>query len=168
MKEQRKIWIVLPSLIIASVALLTLANHLTIGRIQENIAEKAEMMSRGLFPEADSVMDKAKYSEYYKGDTLLGYLAEGAAYGYSSEVKVLAAFGPDMKIIGVRVLEQQETPGLGTKVAESSFLSQFSGLAAEDAALSKDNGRIDAVTGATKSSNAVVNAVKDAYNKVQR
>ena len=64
-------------------------------------------------------------------------------------------------IKGVSILSQTETPGLGSMITESLFTDQFKELSASDIALKTDGGKIDAVTGATISSRAVVNAVKE-------
>jgi len=53
---------------------------------------------------------------------LLGYAAQGEAKGYSSTVKVMVGVQPsgpsEYRILGVKVVSQQETPGLGTRVSE--------------------------------------------------
>ena len=68
-------------------------------------------------------------------------------------------------MFGLRVLNQKETPGLGTKIAEEKFTGQFKGLSIEPKIAYVKNKKpekpneIQAVTGATISSRAVVNAV---------
>lgn len=60
------------------------------------------------------------------GGETVGYAAIGAAQGYSSELKVLTGVTPDLATaIGIRVLEQQETPGLGAQVAEKPATQTF-------------------------------------------
>jgi electron transport complex protein RnfG len=69
-------------------------------------------------------------------------------------------------IKGVRILEHQETPGLGSKIneihpgeKEPHFLRQFIGKNGKTVAVKKD---IDAITGATISSKAVTDAINKA------
>ncbi|MBM3709310.1 MAG: FMN-binding protein [Actinobacteria bacterium] len=69
------------------------------------------------------------------------------------------------QIKGISILSNTETPGLGTRITEISFTDQFKGLGLEDISLSKDGGKIDAITGATISSRAVTNAVRDEIEK---
>ena len=69
------------------------------------------------------------------------------------------------KITGIEVISQQETPGLGAKIKESSFLQQFIGKTLEELKIKKDGGKIDAVTGATISSRAVTNGVRQAIEQ---
>ncbi len=54
---------------------------------------------------------------------------------------------------------------MGAKIVEDSFLSQFKGLSMDEVALSRDGGKVDAITGATISSSAVVEGVKEAILK---
>ncbi len=86
--------------------------------------------------------------------------------GYSSRIRLLVGFVGENSISGVRVIEQNETPGLGDRVHQdrSDWLQQFSGLSlsdmtVEDWALKQDQGRFDALSGATITSRRVINAV---------
>ncbi len=88
------------------------------------------------------------------------------ARGYSSRIRLLVGFVGENSISGVRVIEQNETPGLGDRVHQdrSDWLQQFSGLSlsdmtVEDWALKQDQGRFDALSGATITSRRVINAV---------
>lgn len=90
--------------------------------------------------------------------------------GFGGKIELIAGISTDGTLIGYKIIEQNETPGLGTKVTEHKFSSQFEGMDTRSGNfnLSKDGGEIDAVTGATISSRAVVSAVKkavSAYNK---
>lgn len=86
--------------------------------------------------------------------------------GYSGPVEMFVAIGTDTSVIGVIPSgDIQETPGLGTKIKDPQFKNQFIGKKPEEILLSSDGGKIDAITGATISSNAVVNGVKKATEK---
>ncbi|MFW5891541.1 MAG: FMN-binding protein, partial [bacterium] len=63
------------------------------------------------------------------------------------------------KITNLVILSQQETPGLGTRIEEDSFISQFKGKTLSEAKLKRDGGKIDGITGATISSSAVANNI---------
>ena len=70
----------------------------------------------------------------------------------------------DGKVTGVNILSHSETAGLGAKAAETSFRDKFVGLV-NGITVSKDKAgenSIDAITGATITSRAVVNAVNAA------
>ena len=65
---------------------------------------------------------------------------------------------------GLTVMSQSETAGLGSKVAEEPFLSQFPGIEAQADAL---NASVDTITGATVSSRAVLTGVSQAMEYYQ-
>ncbi len=75
---------------------------------------------------------------------------------------MLVAMNEDGSIKAVSVVSLSETPGLGTKVQDGGFLEQYKGksekLTAVKSAPSADN-EIQAVTGATRSSKGVTEAV---------
>ena len=92
-----------------------------------------------------------------------GYVAMLNAKGYDSSNPIKIAVGFDMEgtILQCHVIScSGETSGIGTKVADESFLNTFVG---KDASLSE----VDAISGATISSSAVIDAVKDACAAVQ-
>jgi electron transport complex protein RnfG len=149
-------------IVLASTVLLSATNTITSPIIQENKVAKALALSGSMFPEADRIEDFPDYKKVYHGDKLIGYLVESSSYGYSSEIRLLVGFLPDKTLKEIRILEQQETPGLGSKITEGSFMDQFKDIPVETATLKKDGGEIDAVTGATKSTKAVIKAVSEA------
>jgi len=90
--------------------------------------------------------------------------------GFSGNISMMAGFKPDGTIVNITVLEQKETPGLGTKMAEPQFKDQFSGKNPADFKLKvkKDGGPVDAITAATISSRAFCDAVDRAYKTLQK
>lgn len=94
-----------------------------------------------------------------------GFIAITAEYGYGSEVSVMTAITPAGQVAGIEILDaSQETPGLGQNVTRSDFTKQFDNLTDSPKVVKQkaaDN-EIQAVTGATRSSNAVAGAVKKA------
>jgi len=88
--------------------------------------------------------------------------------GYSGLFKIMVGFDNEGKIINTEVLEQKETPGLGTKMALPKFKDQFVGRNLADFGktgiqVTKDGGVIDAITAATITSRAFCDAVNRAY-----
>lgn len=89
--------------------------------------------------------------------------------GYAGPIDLLIAIDRDGRVIASRVLQQQETPGLGARIAEpgNNWLQGFSGHSQgntpENAwALKRDNGQFDQLAGASVTSRAVIHAVQDA------
>lgn len=88
-----------------------------------------------------------------KDGKLIAVAMEAAGKGYGGDVNVLVGFDVAKDtILGISVTSHKETPGLGSRVGEPAFTKQFKGLAPDKAALKKDGGSIDAVSGATFSS----------------
>jgi len=90
--------------------------------------------------------------------------------GFSGNINLMAGFRPDGTIINISVLEQKETPGLGTKMTEPKFKDQFNGknLSGFFLKVKKDGGQVDAITAATISSRAFCDAIQRAYNTLQK
>lgn len=108
-----------------------------------------------------------KSYEYYvatSGGKPVAYIASTAGKGYSSYVKMLVSLDPQMKLRDLKILGHGETPGLGDQIEEPAFLGQFKGKGLPQIVLVKSPGteNIQAISGATISSRAVTNGVKDA------
>lgn len=87
--------------------------------------------------------------------------------GYSGLVKLMIGFESDGAIKNIVVLEQKETPGLGTKMKDDKFLRQFRGKNPSTFNLKpkKDGGDVDALTGATITTRAFGEATQLAYDE---
>ncbi len=59
-------------------------------------------------------------------------------------------------------MTRSEAPGLGARCTERLFYEQFSGLGIKDTALKEKGGKIDAISGATNTSQSVVESIKKA------
>jgi electron transport complex protein RnfG len=115
--------------------------------------------------------DKIKDSvEVYTGmldDRSIGTAVIGSSEkGYSGLVKLMVGFNPDGSIKNIVVLEQKETPGLGTKMKGEKFIKQFKGKKPSEFNLKpkKDGGDVDAIAGATISTRAFGEATQLAYD----
>lgn len=105
---------------------------------------------------------------YNEDEDQIGYVLKVTKRGYSSDIKMLVGLDQQLNIIGLKILEQTETPGLGSRIEESNFLKQFINKNAEKMDLTKDEGDIDAITGATISSRAVVSGIKEEILKFKK
>jgi len=114
-----------------------------------------------------------------------GYVFKAEAKGYSSVIETIVGVRPDFRISGLKILSQNETPGLGARIEERRisetiftaiknlfrqkrepakkvkpwFQEQFKGRQIEELELKE--GGIEAITGATISSEAVVQSVRE-------
>ena len=90
--------------------------------------------------------------------------------GYGGRIEVLVNFLPDGSIGGYKVIEHKETPGLGSKVNDTSFKQGIIGKSpkSENFKVRQDGGEIDAITGATITSRALIDAIQRAYRGYQK
>jgi len=174
---------------IFALAVISLVASLALGGIynltKEPIAEarsaKAKQAIMEVIPEFDTLKvfkalpadgtDSLTFSLGYKGDSLVGIaVATYSNKGYASTpIQLMVGFLPDSSIKNISVVQQKETPGLGTKMAEPKFKDQFNGIKPESFSMKvkKDGGDVDAITAATISSRAFCDAVGRAYNTLK-
>lgn len=103
-----------------------------------------------------------------KGGNFIGAAIEATENGFGGVMKVLVGFDIEGKVIDYKLLQQSETPGLGTKAADwfkKGGKGDIIGKNPGDKPLtvSKDGGDIDAITASTISSRAFLKAINAAY-----
>jgi electron transport complex protein RnfG len=106
-----------------------------------------------------------------KGDKLVASaIRTYSPKGYGGNVWLMVGLLPDGTIHNVSVLEHHETPGLGTKMAETAFIDQFidKNPASFTLEVKKDGGDIDAISGATISSRAFAQAAQLAFDNYMK
>ncbi|MBQ1871465.1 MAG: RnfABCDGE type electron transport complex subunit G [Lachnospiraceae bacterium] len=102
-----------------------------------------------------------------KDGSILGYCVTAtSSKGYGGDVTIVVGIRNDNTVNGISFLTLNETPGLGMKAKEERFYSQFANVKTEKFRLTKSGAtgedEIDAISGATKTSNAVTSAVNGA------
>ena len=112
-----------------------------------------------------------------QGEAVVGYAVETMTkQGFNGVVKLMVGFLPDGTVNNVNVLEQSETPGLGTKMTEEGnpLLASIRNCKLEEKklvdgrlAVTKDGGDVDALTAATISSRAYVDAMNRAWTAMK-
>ena len=150
-----------------AVIALTLTNDATNKQIEDGKVSATVALLSELFPEmTDYSYDDATAIYIIKQNSdVIGYSYSISGNGYGGAIDILVGVQKtdlsDGNIIlqGISIISQKETPGLGTKILEDTFLTQFQDLNSDDIALSQNGGQIDAITGATISSSAVTDAV---------
>ncbi len=153
--------IFLAVIVIISVILLMVVNSITSPIVKNTQVEEIKNTLRSIFPEMSQYELKDEVYIIYQDGEKTGYAFIASGSGYSGDIDIMIGLDSGFGIKDISILSQTETPGLGSMITESSFTDQFKGLSASDIALKADGGKIDAVTGATISSRAVVNAVKE-------
>ena len=176
--------LVLTGVAVVMGGILAYVNHLTEGPIN---AQKEKTLADGIktvmvcndlvvanTEEVKQNDDKGKeltftvYQIQDKQGKDLGAAVESSTMGFGGDLKVLVGFNPEGKILGYTLLEQQETPGLGSK-ADKWFQKGEKGdiigkSPKEPLTVSKDGGQVDAITASTITSRAFLLAVNNAYN----
>lgn len=171
MKEIARIGFALFLVCLLAAVSLSAVNYLTRAEIEKRkeaelaeslrmvfpLAERFEELSLPLEERREGVSVLAVYKAFLDGVSQ-GYVFRVSSMGYGGPMVLLLGIDREEKLTGIQVLEHQETPGLGSNVAEDSFLSQFVGKSIRDPFEVKKD--IVAVTGATISTNAVVRACR--------
>lgn len=86
--------------------------------------------------------------------------------GFGGKLTVLVGFNRDGQVLGYRVMESSETPGLGAKAQEWFQKGQkgdIIGKQAGNLTVSKDGGEVDAITASTITSRAFLRCINAAY-----
>lgn len=102
-----------------------------------------------------------------KDGKLIGTAVESFTMkGFSGLIRVMVGLTPDGTVYNTSVLEQKETPGLGTKMTEPFFKDQFNGKnpGSFKLAVKKDGGEVDAITASTITSRAYCDAMQRAFD----
>jgi electron transport complex protein RnfG len=170
--------------------LIAMTNAALSGRIEQNKAAKLNDLTRALLPgaeifqpvEADiqvklpnGAQEKTKIFEILSGDKQrLGWSFNAHGTGFAGPVELVIAVDKDFqKIMGFDVLASSETPGFGDQIKSDFYRRQYAGAPAEQLTLVKtgDPGVADtqivAITGATVSSEAVVDIVNTFLTQIK-
>lgn len=124
--------------------------------------DKARNISKiEILPEAIRFMDKGDTTfGYDKDKKLVGKIIKVYGDGYCGKIEMLVGLNLEEKITGIKILSHNETPGLGDRITEKAFLEQFLQKSIAEIDLKSEGGMIDAITGATISSRAVIKGIK--------
>lgn len=168
---------------------LSFVFEVTLSPRAEQLVIKAEKADKAVFAEADQFIpdeelkalatstDLSTLNTDYKGitidnitkalngnDELLGYnITVSTTQGYKSLITMVIGYSKEGEIKGVEMISLAETPGLGMNAGNSKFIGQFLGKQVSQFVVTKQGAKsaeeIDAISSATITTNAVVNAV---------
>ncbi len=119
--------------------------------------------------DAEDTDDEAIFGGYGGSGELVGYAIPSAGPGFQDTIRLLYGYLPSQRqVSGMEILESRETPGLGDKIyKDQSFVDAFRGLAIDPEIRAVKKGtasavnEVDAITGATISSKAVVRIINE-------
>ena len=159
-------------------------NDLTVGPKAKAKLEKKLNALKLVLPEFDNspvediqmvkssvVKDSVEiYPAFHKNSFVGAAVIGSTEKGFSGLIKIMVGFAANGDMLTIEVLEQKETPGLGTKIKNDSFIDQFRGKNPEtyNLKVKKDGGDVDALTGATITSRAFGEAAQLAYEEFEK
>lgn len=149
----------------AKIAKKTNAIKLVLPAFENNPVEDVVLIK------AESVKDSLEVYPAFANNEFVGAAVIGSSEkGFSGLVKLMIGFKASGEIQNIEVLEQKETPGLGTKMKEEKFLQQFrdKNPSTYNLKVKKDGGDVDALTGATISTRAFTEATQMAYDEFMK
>lgn len=175
MNENLRMILVLFCVCIVSAVSLSFLYTYTKPKIEKNqiakeLKTKSEILPQGKDFKEVEVENFGKLEECYdKEKNLVGILLKSSCKGYGGEIEYILCITTETipKVINLKILSHKETPGLGANVQKDKFLNQFKFKDAKEIFLSKDsiNGKIDAISGATITSRAITNSIRQLIEK---
>ncbi|HHF5924360.1 TPA: electron transport complex subunit RsxG [Haemophilus influenzae] len=126
------------------------------------------LLESAVIPQDKNLLGIQKIYFAKKDGNISAYAYETTAPdGYSGDIRLLVGLDPKGEVLGVRVIEHHETPGLGDKIERriSNWILGFTNQLINEHNLSewavkKDGGKFDQFSGATITPRAVVNQTK--------
>ncbi len=162
---------------VVAASLLAVVFTLTEEPIEQAQVAKQQAAIKSVLPDGEftiadaDTVDGVIIRKAYANGEFVGAAVEAEATGFSGAIRLMVGFDKDGNIVNYEVLQQTETPGLGTKVVDwfknpDKPKQNIKGKnpATTTMIVSKDGGDVDAITAATISSRAFLKAVQTAYN----
>ena len=166
MKEMIRYALTLGVICVVASASLAIVHSMAQPRIVASALAEEEASLKDVLPGADRFEPvKAKDDIlYYKAFDLngqeMGVAFKAQGKGYSSTIETMVGMSVQGEILAIKVLSQKETPGLGANVAEPDFAARFSQKSIQDL------NKVQAITGATISSRAVIDSVTEKAREI--
>ncbi len=136
---------------------------------EKNEALASTLPGASEFKPVEITGDAGIITEIYEGSEggeVRGYNFTVTPKGYGGLITLVVGIGNDGRVMDIKILSHSETPGLGAKSVEPAFAGQFKEKAAEALSVTKtppdEESQIQAISGATITSTAVVTGVNTA------
>ncbi len=159
---------------------LSLVNFLTEKKIIQNgiiVEEKtnkdlindAEKFEKKNFKDPELQKSGFYYYEAKKGKNVIGYIISSIGKGYGGDFKLMVAVDTNLTIVNMKMLKNNETPGIGKKAETKEYMKKFVGTNTSNKPFPETKNFLsqedkDAITGATITFNAIVKATKRALD----
>ena len=155
-------------------ALLAGVNMLTADRIAALERQAAVDSQKIVLPDAASFeeLDDTTVKGLSDAGETIGYVITTDAKGYGGTIEVMTGITTEGQVSGVVLLSQDETPGLGANATQEKFRNQYLQQVPENGfevikSGTPSDGQVQALTGATITTQAVTDAVNLALEKYQ-
>lgn len=153
------------------IGIISFSSKYSYSKIEEDKEQqKKELLLKEVLPQAEKIKNFSKngikYNIGFADGKKIGTAVIVSYDGYSGPIEMIIGIDSKGKIINIAIMSHNETPGLGSRIEEEKFIGQFKGKNIKDMELRSQDGRsgkIDAITQATVSSNAVVEGAKKAF-----
>lgn len=176
MKETIKLGLILFTITVVSAGILAGSNELTKDKIAQIEMESSLGAITEIFNPGDIFInvDESKLEEIttempsilevlevYTKDNISGYVIKTVGSGYGGDVVVATGFSMEGEIVGIRLLDHNETPGFGARAEEPEYTDRFIGKSADEEII------IEGLSGATKTDTTIrteVNEAREVFN----
>ncbi len=145
-----------------AVAILAGMDSLTRDMIEYQKELKVQRMLNEIFPDMTSYISEDDIYIISADGTEIGFAFLAIGKGYGGDIDILVGLEDETTLKGIAVIAHAETPGLGDKILNPDFTDRFVGVDITDVAVPDEGGKIDAITGSTISTKAVIDAVRTA------
>lgn len=147
--------------ILSSLGFDNIENNKDINRVFEENIEQEERFGTVVYTQYNDEQKPIAYAIEFIGSGLWGSI--NGYLGVSADLD---------EIVGIDFTTHSETPGLGGRIDEQWYKEQFEGIKITDPFYIKNridgDGDVDAITGATLTSNSVVSIINEAIEKIQK
>jgi RnfABCDGE-type electron transport complex G subunit len=170
--------------------LIAVTNAALSARIEQNRIDKLNRLTRALLPKAEHFVELDKeievesakgkktkikvYKAVSEANECVGWSFTAAGSGFVDKIELVVAVDNDFqKLAGFDILASNETPGFGDQIKYDYFRDQFKGAPAKELALVRSgqakeiDSEIVAISGATVSSEAVVEIINNSITQIK-
>lgn len=177
MRDSIKMVLVLAVISALAGLILAASNSFTEPKIAANLAATEAAAYRDVLTTAETFIDDeamlaqaastgiTAVKQGQKAGQPVGWVCKVAVPGYGGNIELLVGIDTAGMLQKVLVLSQTETPGLGANITTDEFIGQSALFESngEELKVTKDGGKVQAVTGATISSRAVLDGVNRVF-----
>jgi Na+-translocating ferredoxin:NAD+ oxidoreductase subunit G len=152
--------------------IIAVTYYFTNPAVERQSVEMRDLAMKTLTPEADGfqkIDGKPGWFRALKSGKVIAYVVPSESRGYGGLIKLLVAVDREGRVLRYNIFESKETPGMGDKAGQDPFCGQFAGKTIAHLKVVKDpnNKRdIQAISGATITSNAVTDGVRTAVKQI--